>query len=554
MGESMRKIFMLVMPLFVLVFFACGCTTANSFDAPKSLLFDCDTELFNLRIGTAEEENEIAFAPLLTSGTLEDCLIEYDKNIIDYNPVTGKMVALNTGTTKIRATAGDKTVSVEVVVDKAVYCSSLETETVFVELGKPATLTPKTNSGYNMGFEFYNLSPGIISIDEKGVIEPICTGIAQVKVVAKGALNKQNASGYEAVYCIIDIQVIEPRTTLELAILDENMQELEYTRDDYGMKNYTLFSSDDNKPLYFLKIYSDKSLVNCYFSDITTSAECTNLVEGSQNTRLYKDSQDYRYFQDGAIYLSFYALDCGRDYMAQEIVEQGLNFYYQRVTERICINVFRLNTENNFGVRLYEDEEMTTQYTSLNSDGLYYLYDDTEVFAKVIFDKYALNKYSYEAQNLNVTTTNDGTLKITRGDVAGVGYLTIKSADASEVEIVLGFCNMSNETTISTDSTPVVVLYTNGDEPATFETGYTVYSELGELVYSQNCEIVFLDDEGAEINLADGVLGYTDVTYPSLVIEFNEVGKYKFRLRSTTYGYLSSVITVYVFNETSLVG
>lgn len=550
----MRKFYMLALPLFMLLFFTCGCNAVNPNDEVRVVAFNCDTELFTLKLGTAEETNEIALAPLLTNTTLEDCIIEYDSSIIEYNPATGVLKALNAGTTKIKATSGQKTASVEVVVDRAVYCTSIKSETCYVELGSTAKLTPKVNASYNMGFTYDIISgEDILSIDADGTITPLAAGMAQIKVVAKTAVNRTLDGGYDSVWAVMTVHVVEPRTTLNLEILDENMHALPYTLDNYGIKNYTLYSTADNSIMYIMKLSSDQNLSNCFFSENTTANDCQNLIEGSKNTRLFSQLFNYSYFRDGYICQSFYALDCGKDYMQQSVIENGLNFYHQCLSQRICLNVYKETTPRDIAITLSTRDDFSTEYELKNSAGQYYLYEDADpVYVSVDINKYCLGGYTYTADNIEVTEIADGVLGITSGADFGAGSLTIMATDGSGVEIVIPFYNEREMLTIVTDADNVNLLYMERGSAVPFVANYTVYDGTGERLHTQMVELVFVDEDDNEIIVGDDKISYCDFVYPSFVIEFCKEGKYNFRLRSVDYGYLSPLITVYVLDEDSL--
>lgn len=555
LGECMRKVYMLVLPLFIFMFFTCGCSVLNqSDDVPRTIIFDCTEELFNLRVGTADESNEIAFAPLLTNGTLEECKIEYNESIIDYNPVTGKMVALSEGKTKIRATSGEKTVSVEVVVDRAKYCTYLVDEVCYVELGKPAKFTPNVNQHYNMGFQFDNFNPEILDIDNSGNITPKSTGTAKVKVVAKGSLNKNDITGYDSVYAVVTIHVVEPRTTLELAILDQDMQELDYYIDDYGIKNYTIYSTLDKSLRYTLRLSSDQSLANCYFSDKIMQGDCTNVVTGSNSPRLFETLKNYTTFSNGMIYQSFYAQDAGRDYIEQVILERGLNYFYETGSERICINVYQLATPHSVSAKLYSDADLTKYYSLKNENNEYYLFENESslIYVDLLINRFCNIAYEYEAKNITVNLNDGGVLEVTNGAEVGSGSLTISMLDGSGVTLIILFYNEVETVTIRTDVDSVNLFYISAGETKTLSGEYLVCNSAGLSVYWQECEFVFLDECDEEITYSNGEIGYRDSSATTFVIEFNKVGKYRFRLRSTQYGYLSQIITVYIFDENSL--
>lgn len=122
----MRKTFLFALPVLFVIALFCGCTYNLDDDSQNSFVFkfSCPKEI-TMKLGTIDQSNETASAPLYANFDLDECTLEYDKEIITYDINTGTITALKSGETKIKATAGQKTVSVNVVVQKAVYCSYL---------------------------------------------------------------------------------------------------------------------------------------------------------------------------------------------------------------------------------------------------------------------------------------------------------------------------------------------------------------------------------------------------------------------------------------------
>ncbi len=548
----MRKVFILMMPLFCFLFLMAGCSIMNPQNEMNALLFDCETELFSLRLGTAEEAREIAFAPLLTSGKIEDCTIEYDENVIDYDPVTGKMIAQGVGKTKIKATSGSKTVSVEVVVDSAIYCSSLTSQTLYIELGSMANLDVSkfVNAGYNMGFNYYNLSPDILSINEVGIIEPKVAGEAQIKVEAKGAVNQESASGYDPMFAIMTIVVIEPRTSLNLSILDSNMQELEYYVDDYGMKTYYVYSRRGERVYYTMKLSSDQSLVNCYFAEKSNIVDCLNLETTSLNTRLFAIASAYKFLSDGAVYQSFYVQDYGTDYMVQEVVERGLNFYYQRQSERICLKVYYESEYIDLNCGVFLDKNYT-EYSNTNNALQYLLFSESEVFVQVKISSYCDQRFEIKQENLVAVLEDDGWIRVTAGDMAGLGKLEIISKDSAKTKVIYEFYTNLEADTIVTSLVNGGVVCCEPLENLLVKFNYAVYDKSGTLQQNQGLKIVFFDELGEVIDLGEKFNRlYVVAGNPSsCILEFNAEGVYNLRLMSSDENFLSEKITITILRK-----
>jgi len=164
----MRKFYLMAFPLIMAVFLVCGCT-ANQ-DADAMCEFNCDN-VINLKLGTANSSDAVAYAPIETNTFIQNLIIDYDSTIINYEVTTGKIYALSAGTTRIKCTLNGKTKYVQVNVVRSVYCTSLQCGNLVMELGKTADLLSANrraivaNDDYNMGYTFTSLDKN------KGILE-----------------------------------------------------------------------------------------------------------------------------------------------------------------------------------------------------------------------------------------------------------------------------------------------------------------------------------------------------------------------------------------------
>lgn len=553
----MRKFFMVALSVFVVAFLCCGCAAHS--DADAMCEFDCDS-VITLRIGTADPSEARALVPLLTNTLLHNIAIEYDDTIIDYQPATGRVEALRAGVTKIKTTVNGQTQSVQVNVEEAVYCSDFTVTDFVMELGKTADLFAtnrnciKVNSGYNMGYTFESLSPQILSVDAAGVVTALASGEGIVKVVAKTGIDTLAAGGYDTLFRMVNIEVTERREDICLSILDTNMREVEYSLNDDGAKCYTLFSRQNGNSNYILKISSDQSLKNCLFAENTTSMDCQNRVEGSSNTRLVVLSGMYQRAVDPhVVYQSFGVVDSGLDAIEKHVIDAGYNFYYNALSERIFVSVFRQATSSDITATVYNEAMVEYQNVNLNND--YCLYAGGTAKANFVYvvptlADLCLDSWDFVANNLTVTR-HAGCLRVSTGAKSGVGTLTICSGDGGGAERVISFYNYQSAITITSTAKSVNVLYLH-DGSATFCAYYAVHDESGNVLSDQGVDFVFVDQAGEVISPGSDQITYTDWLYPTFAIQFVSTGKYTLFIKSRAGQYYSDVMFIYVYDENSL--
>lgn len=536
--------FVFALPLLLIAFLFCGCGQDNTLQTSDYVVeFECP-EIINMRMGTTDTNNEVALAPLYSNVDLSNCIIEYDDSIISYDANTGIIRALKSGSTQIKVTAGDKVDIIDVVVDQAIYCTSLTfNATDKILLGKTAELKVNTNAGYNMGLEYVSLDPDVLTIDENGIITPVSLGYATIKVIAKSAVDDYVDLGYRTIWATKTVQVVEERQQLNIEILDSNLEPLEYELDEYGIINYNLFSTPNQDLVYVIKLSSDKVFdSSCYVTESTTANDCTN-TSGTAK-RLWSWTNNFENIvvdSNYTLYRPFYAVDSGVDYFQESVLEVGMNFNSTVKSQPIKINVYKQTQDVNYTV--YQDETCDTEYNLMNTENEYILDKTSKLFVKVNLDEFAIQNINYDFNNINCEATKDGFL-ISSSGVVGSGYLVLQSVDGSNITKVIKFYNDVENITIQVEDTSANLTLNNG--VAGFKTNYTVFDVNGNLLENQRCFIEFLDASGNEITLSEDTVIYEDVTYKSFTINFYKSGTYYFRLVSEN-GYLSQIITVSIF-------
>ena len=536
--------FVFALPLLLIAFLFCGCGQDNTLQTSDYVVeFECP-EIINMRMGTTDTNNEVALAPLYSNVDLSNCIIEYDDSIISYDANTGIIRALKSGSTQIKVTAGDKVDIIDVVVDQAIYCTSLTfNATDKILLGKTAELKVNTNAGYNMGLEYVSLDPDVLTIDENGIITPVSLGYATIKVIAKSAVDDYVDLGYRTIWATKTVQVVEERQQLNIEILDSNLEPLEYELDEYGIINYNLFSTPNQDLVYVIKLSSDKVFdSSCYVTESTTANDCTN-TSGTAR-RLWNWTNNFENIvvdSNYTLYRPFYAVDSGVDYFQESVLEVGMNFNSTVKSQPIKINVYKQTQDVNYTV--YQDETCDTEYNLMNTENEYILDKTSKLFVKVNLDEFAIQNINYDFNNINCEATKDGFL-ISSSGVVGSGYLVLQSVDGSNITKVIKFYNDVENITIQVEDTSANLTLNNG--VAGFKTNYTVFDVNGNLLENQRCFIEFLDASGNEITLSEDTVIYEDVTYKSFTINFYKSGTYYFRLVSEN-GYLSQIITVSIF-------
>ena len=537
------RYFVFALPLLFMAVLFCGCGNDNSQNSEEYVVeFECP-EIINMKLGTTDSNNEIALAPLYSNIDLSQCVIEYDSNIISYDADTGIIKALKSGTTRIKATAGDKVDIIDVIVDKAVYCTSLTfNATDKILLGETAELLVNINLGYNMGLEYESLNENILTIDENGIITPKSLGYATIKVIAKTAVDNYVDSGYQTIWATKTVQVVEARTELNIEILDSSLEPVASELDENGILNYNLFSSTDKSPVYILKITSNRDFDDsCYVTESTTANDCTNTSGSSKRLFEWTSFNDVIVGSNNTYFRAFYCVDSGVDYFMESVIEIGMNYNSILNSNPIKINVYKQVEEINTTV--YTDTTCQTEVTETTSAGEYILTGKTQFFFFVDLGDYSLNKINYDFYNIDCEPTENGFLVKSSGEV-GSGYLIIQSTDGSNITKIIHFYNAIKNATIKVDRTNFYVTPVNGI--AGVDIYYTVYNLNGDVVNNQDCYIEFLDKDGNVIELNNGEISYVDVTIGSFVIDFCKSGTYYLKIVSKL-GYVSEIITVTVF-------
>lgn len=559
----MRKIHLMVFPLLLVVFLACGC--AENRDADAMCKFDCDS-VINLKIGTASSADAVAYAPLLTNTLIQNIIIDYDKTIISYEVATGRIEALRSGSTRIKCTVNDKTKSVLVNVEQAVYCALLECFDCVMEYGKTADLlsasrnTFKTNTYYNMGYTFESLTPDVLSVDASGVVTAKAVGAGQIQVVVLTGVNRNSATQYDTLSKTINIVVMERRNDLSLSIFNNDLtQEIESEVDENGVKCYTLYSSADGSISYNLKITSDQSLKNRFICESTTIADCVNYHQYSENDRLIVQDNNYIISKDEkTMYQTFRLVDCGTDTIQKEILDSGLNFFYKSLSEKINLRVYEQASSSDISTKVLSASG-DKEYENISTYGSYCLYksedgDNPIVYVDVDISEYCNPQYEYSAQNLTVTKADNGMLAVSFGESVGEGLLTISSADGGGAKKVISFYNYGKIVTIFPEAERYNYLYWE-DGYAYFVKNFKVYDEDGNLLENYEIEVSIVDKDGYTVTDKARIY-YQDVLYQSFAITFAGLGdetvKYDIVLHAKDTLYYSNVLTVYIYPKNSL--
>ncbi len=544
----MRKTFLFALPVLFVIALFCGCTYNLDDDSQNSFVFkfSCPKEI-TMKLGTIDQSNETASAPLYANFDLDECTLEYDKEIINYDINTGTITALKSGETKIKATAGQKTVSVNVVVQKAVYCSYLFcSASEKISLEDTAQLNVKTNQSYNMGIDYQSMDTSILTVDANGVITPLKSGTTSIKISAKTSINPSNSNGYSMTYTTTAVTVVEPRKELKIEILDSQKQPLSCSTDEFGVTNYNLISSNSKTPCYILKVSSDKSLKNAYITEETTSQDCTNVLGSS--SRLWKFLENTQgYLIEDDVYLRpIYAVDCGVDYIQQGLLEVGLNYRSEIKSNLIKLNVYRVAQEGDISLTLYNDESCQNEYILKNNSNQYYLYEnDAPKFLKTTVSPYCLKPISYVSDNVTCQQVEGGLLVSIGGQVGG-GTITFYINDGSGYSITIHFYNDITSQVILVDCEDVVNISLNDGGVANFFAYYSVKNENGENALSQHCQICFVDENYQIVNYDEDTILYQDISTSTFTIDFLKTGQYRVCLASVMEGYLSKIITINV--------
>lgn len=551
----MRKFCLMAFPLLLVVFLACGCS-ANR-DADAMCEFDCDS-VINLKLGTANTSDAVAYAPLSTNTMLHYINIDYDNTIINYEPVTGRVEALAAGSTRIKGTINGKTKSVQINVTQAIYCTSIKCTDFVMEYSKTADLfaTDRNavviNDGYNMGFTFESLTPEILSVDGAGIVTAKAIGQGQINIYAKSGVSTNPNQLYDEIYQTINITVMNQRENLSLSILDSNLNELSYTMEN-DVKTYELYSTFAGNLKYILKISSDQSLKNCWFVESSTSADCINYVANSKNSRLVTQNQNYIRTDDPkVVYQIFSLVDCGVDSIRKNILDFGQNFYYESVSEQIKLRVYQQTLDSDILVNVY-NADSTSESNIIDTEGRYCLYEEDTgslgalVKAK-INNELCDSTYTVSCDNVTVTALGDNKYLVTCGKSYGEGSLTIKANDGGGVKVIK-FYNYKVLTTIVVKSQPEVVLYAKDNYY--LSANYEVYDVAGNVVEGCKVEVIIYDSDKNLVSSQSDKVKSISVLYPNFIVQFagveNDSVQYSVVLHAIDTGYYSDVINVLIY-------
>lgn len=350
----MKKSWLFLAPFLcvaIMLFAGCGSDSPeNSLD--ESISFDCDNYIY-LKMGTTQDAS--ALAPIVTDSQRE-VIISYDKDVIKYDSTTGVITPIEQGRTMLMAQTQTSAASIEVVVERAVYCTDFSLASSYkMKLQgnkETAPIEPYADNGYNMGFEFESLNPAVATVDSNGIVTPITEGEAVIRVYAKSGFA---GNEYTRISRATKI-VIEPvATEYDIELLDSNAEPLVKNNEKYQL----YLKNEFMQPFYILKLHADISLKNAVHK----------LIFISPNVDADKNSADYLDFDtdlqaliptntdENVVYMPFYAVESG--FIQYSFCDAGLNYSNWLDSQVLFVEVSPLVSEINF--------------TSNIENGIYYL-------------------------------------------------------------------------------------------------------------------------------------------------------------------------------------
>lgn len=517
MSIARLSVFGLVLPF--LAFFGIFFTGCGE-DSEAELAFLSDPKI-EIMLGTADDP--VASAPLYSS-SLQSTKVAYNSNIISYDLNSGLITAKSAGSTTITATLQDKVTSVEVVVTEAVYCSSLNVSTsYFLKLtnSKPTeAIIPYTNAGYNMGFVFESLTPGVVSVDENGILTPESAGEAVVRVFARSAC----ISGeYTYTVATTNVRVENVATEFNVEILDSGLNPVTATTETGGFVYYEINSREIANEYYVMRLTCDVPLKDKLQSFTASSVDST---DGQSAFDFSSELQNHTVItQDGkTLYRPFYATKAGFYYIQFNLDDSGLNYF-----NLISSNMLRVNI-----VGLCDEISLTSSI----DDSSHVAYVDTKSIANFYVD---VDMGEYNAQDFEylvdstVSSTRQGNRLYLSTSAIGAHTLTVRALDGSGVTATLNFeVKLSPaETGINLSSTEVSI---NVGEYAVI-----YFNSLPS--FTEPC-VVCVDEFGTEIEYDNSAI-LLDVLPGNLCITGLKSGSYFVKI-TTSIGLESQIISILV--------
>ena len=504
----------LVLALCAMLLVGCGEKTTTD---DTTLLFGCDEQI-TIRMGTLDAES--AVAPLITNSN-DEIKLSYNSDIINYDLDTGVITALEAGSTTLLATVNDKFASVQVVVEQAIYCTELKVSTAYylkIDGNKQSeAITPITNTGYNMGFEFESLTPSVVTVDANGVLSPVSVGEGVIRVKAK---NECLGYDYGYISATANVVVEERATQFDIEILDANQNPLALTPSEQGYDYYQLNNYSVNGEFYILKITSDIPMNNKYQSILETHFDGNN-----DQTSFDFSSELQRYnilSADGKTwYRPFYAVRSGFVYLQISLDDFGLNYFNTLLSNMLKINIVESAIEMNISSSI-----------AANDDIAYLNNGSAEFDLTVDIDSGALTEFTVLADNLNFTISSN-VIHITATKV-GDYTITISTLDGSITKsyaFSVELQNLSNEINVETTNISLDV----GEYEIV---NFAPLSNNMAPVYA-----VFTDSEGNEIAAQDGLI--INLISNNIYIEAQKSGIYYIKLTNKA-GLESQIIAILI--------
>ena len=505
----------LVLLLCGIVLVGCGEKTTTD---DTTLLFGCDSQI-TIRMGTLDAES--ASAPLITNSD-DEIKLSYNSDIINYDLDTGVITALEAGSTTLLAKVDDKIASVQVVVEKAIYCTSLQVSTTYyLKLNgnkQTEAIIPIANTGYNMGFEFESLSPNIVTVDANGVLTPVSVGEGVIRVKAKN-----ECLGYDYGYITATANVIveENATQFDIQLLDSNRNPLELIPSEQGYDYYQLNNYNVSDDFYILKITSNIPMNNKYQSLIETH------FDGNNDTSSFDFNAELQRYNilsaDGKTwYRPFYAVRSGLVYLQISLDDFGLNYFNTLLSNILKINIVEPVTEINIVSSIANNDD--TVYLDNGIAEFDIKVDTGNISTEFSITTSADLSYSIEGNTAHIKATKVGNYKIT--------FFILDSCNISkEYNFSVRLKNLGFA--INVDKTEIVI------EKGSFDVIYfTGIDDTLDSVF-----VVFLDDEGNEITEPDGI-NYSLMSN-NIYIEGQLEGTYYLKLKNKA-GLESQIITILI--------
>lgn len=364
----MKKSWLFLAPFLVIaiVFFAgCGNTQPEPEIDESSISFGCDNYIY-IKMGTTQ--NASALAPIVTDSK-QSVIISYDRDVIDYDSTTGVITPVEQGRTMLMAQTKTSAASIEVVVERAIYCTDFDLSPFYkikLEGNKEtAPIEPFANNGYNMGFEFESLNPAVATIDANGIVTPVSEGEAVIRVYAKSGFV---GSEYTLISRTTKVIVEPVATEYNIELLDSNAEPLEKVNDSYHLylKNNLM------QPFYILKIQADISLKSAVHKLIFISPEASNDKNSADYLDFNADLQAYSptNTDEKVVYMPFYAVSSG--FIQYSLCDAGLNHSNWLNSQVLNIEVSPLVSEINFSSNIEDKifylEENSIGYVEVDVD------------------------------------------------------------------------------------------------------------------------------------------------------------------------------------------